>query len=211
MQSSIHCTDTPYRSPGSERAGWRAFRCRPKANIQMRPIAFRPVRLAAIPFAVDAIRPRQVWVPVRAKRPCRASPAPGPGNHQGALARSSKPERTQRAIQRAKDPRMGVHLDSDRAIENRVERAGRRIDKSRGIPASLAMHIASARKPLGAERAPHEPLRGIRAQRGRFSPISARVPVRSRPLFAELFCALLPTAKAEVCGNGAGRGGERAR
>ncbi|MGH9692067.1 MAG: hypothetical protein ACRD4C_13490, partial [Candidatus Acidiferrales bacterium] len=87
----------------------------------------------------------------------------------------------------AKDPRAGVPLDSDRAIESRAERAERQTDKPRGIPASLAMHIASARKPLvtgllGAERAPREPLR-----------------------------ALLPTAKAEVRGDGAGQGWEETR
>lgn len=107
----------------------------------------------------------------------RLSGASSPADFdEGALARSGKPERTQRAIQRAKDPRAGVPLDSDRAIKSRVERAGRRTDKHRGIPASLAMHIASARPPLarvGAERGPREPLRGIRAQMGRLSPISA--------------------------------------
>lgn len=121
-----------------------------------------------------------------------------------------------RAIRRAKDPRAGVPRDSDRTIESRIERAGRRTDKPRGIPASLAMHIASARLParyssLGAERTGREPLRGIRAQMGRFLPISARVPVRSRPLSAELFRALLPAAKAEVCGDAAGRGREGTR
>lgn len=179
------------------------------------PIAFRPVRLATIPFAVDAIWLRRVRVPVRAKRPCRASPAPGPGNHQGALARSGKPERTQRAIQRAKDLRAGVPLGSDRVIKS-WGGEGRMTNRQTPRNPCIACDAYCVCTPSRSPQLARCRTRGARAPSGdkgtdRLSPGSARVPVRSRPLFAKLFRALLPTAKAEVRVAAAGWGRERAQ